>query len=695
MPDPADTDAVLERLERENRALAELVTGDDRVDPAEVEQLERELARARSDLAKLRYQRDSARHRVAALQARRWWRLGAALAEARRAPRRLLLLPVTVLRILFGPAAAPEVPAPGPPRDVGAGPSATQGPATTAGTSSGGGAQAAAPMTPARPHPVVRLQARHLLPPRPRAVSQLRIAAVLDTFSFASFAPDVDLVGLRPDTWRSALAADPPHLLLVESAWKGTEGAWEYQVGSYTYPGSVGLPRLRELVAFCRDNDIPTVFWNKEDPVHFDKFAEAARLFDVVLTTDADRIPAYRALDGLRAAVVDALPFAAQPRLHRPTHALAERDPRPVFAGTYYRNRHPERREQLEQLLDGARELGLLIYDRTHGQDNPSVGFPERFRPHITGGVPYEEMVRIYRRHRVFLNTNSVVDSPTMFSRRVFELLACGTPVVSTPGRGVEAMFGDIVPIVRSREEATVQLTRLLTDDRAWHHHAAAGLRAVLTGHTTQHRLAAIARTCGITDLVPYAERQATVLLLDDGAPHSVALAHHLAAALAEQDGAGQGGSGPDATATRGAALAIGTARQDAFTEVAAMTVRQDPAAPAPARWRELADRVHAPMVVLVAAADGLEQVQAVTDLLTALPLTAAGAVGTDPAGHAWAYVDRVHPAPLALDRQLVVEHGWDTAPAATEDGARLLAELGIRPYAIGALHAAADTRAG
>ena len=690
MPDPADTAAVLERLERENRALAELVTGADRVDAARVEQLERELARARTDLVKVRYQRDSARHRVAALQARRWWRLGAALAAARRAPGRLLLLPVTVLRILFGPAVTPDVPAPRRPRAAADPRSDTQAPPATRTTNSGGSAQSSAAATPARPHPVVRLQARYLLPPRPRSVAQLRIAAILDTFSFASFAPDVDLVGLRPDTWRSALAADPPHLLLVESAWKGTEGAWEYQVGSYTYPGSVGLPRLRELVGFCRENDIPTVFWNKEDPVHFDKFAEAARLFDVVLTTDADRIPAYRALDGLRAEVVDALPFAAQPRLHRPTHELADRDPRPVFAGTYYRNRHPERREQLEQLLDGARDLDLVIYDRTHGQDNPSVGFPARFHPHITGGVPYEEMVRIYRRHRVFLNTNSVVDSPTMFSRRVFELLACGTPVVSTPSRGVEAMFGDVVPIVRSREEATAQITRLLTDDRVWQHHSAAGLRAILAGHTTQHRLADIARRCGITDLVPYAERQATVLLLDDGAPRTLTLARRLAAALAAS-----GGTGPDATATRGPALAIGTAREDAFSDVEAMTVRQDPAAPAPARWRELADRVHAPMVVLVAATDALDQVPAVTDLLASLPLTTADAVGTDPSGRAWAYVDRVHAAPIALERQLVVEHGWDTAATATEDGARRLAELGIRPYAIGALHAAADTGAG
>jgi hypothetical protein len=129
-------------------------------------------------------------------------------------------------------------------------------------------------------------------------------------------------VTFRPDTWRAALEADRPHLLFVESAWKGNGGSWEFQVGSYSYPQSVGLPHLSELVEWCRAHDVPTVFWNKEDPVHFDKFKEAARLFDVVLTTDADRIPHYEALDGLRAEVVAALPFAAQPTLHHPTHEL-------------------------------------------------------------------------------------------------------------------------------------------------------------------------------------------------------------------------------------------------------------------------------------------------------------------------------------------------------------------------------------
>jgi glycosyltransferase involved in cell wall biosynthesis len=364
----------------------------------------------------------------------------------------------------------------------------------------------------ARPTVEVRPRRLAVRVTRPR---ELRISAVLDTFSAASFGPDADLdTSFGPDDWEPALESHAPHLLLVESAWQGNGGTWQYQVGSYSYATSVGLPHLTALVDRCRRLGIPTVFWNKEDPVHFDKFKEAATLFDVVLTTDADRIPAYEALPGARADTVEALPFAAQPALHHPVGAPDPREPYPVFAGTFYRNRHADRRVQLEMLLDAARPFGLRIFDRMGGEKTETAGFPDRFDEHVQGGLPYEEMVEAYRRYRVFLNTNSVTASPTMFSRRVFELLASGTPVVSTPSVGMEAMLGSVVRTVRTRDEATAALTELLTDDHAWRATSLAGLELVHGQHTTAHRLASLARTVGI-EVDPDADHAVTVLVTD------------------------------------------------------------------------------------------------------------------------------------------------------------------------------------
>ena len=88
-------------------------------------------------------------------------------------------------------------------------------------------------------------------------------------------------------------------------------------------PGSTHLtgpsaprPALVELVDWCREHGVPTVFWNKEDPVHYDDFLDTARLFDHVWTTDVERLDDYRR--DLGHDRVGVLPFAAQPAVHNP-----------------------------------------------------------------------------------------------------------------------------------------------------------------------------------------------------------------------------------------------------------------------------------------------------------------------------------------------------------------------------------------
>ncbi|MBN1607201.1 MAG: class I SAM-dependent methyltransferase, partial [Polyangiaceae bacterium] len=90
------------------------------------------------------------------------------------------------------------------------------------------------------------------------------VLAVLDEFTTSCFAPDCVLVRPRPDNWQALAEQYRPELVLIESAWKGNGGSWQYRVGSYTNcPGD----ELAELVNFARYHCVPVVFWNKEDPV--------------------------------------------------------------------------------------------------------------------------------------------------------------------------------------------------------------------------------------------------------------------------------------------------------------------------------------------------------------------------------------------------------------------------------------------
>lgn len=456
---------------------------------------QRRVEKLESRVARLEMDRDVARWRLESLKRRRWWRLAPALKGLIRRPWKLAAN-TAALRSALRPAPSlprPTAKTPKPLAASGQPPVSAPEPVPMAATEP--------PPAPAAAQTVVQVVTAPIsvVPRVPDpALSELRLAVIADEMTEAGFGPECELIRFTPPTWMEALERRPPHLLFVESAWRGNAGSWEYKVGSYSYPESIGLPDLTALVSWCRHRGIPTVFWNKEDPVHFTKFKEAAALFDVALTTDADLVDTYTALPGVEGRVSAALPFAAQPALHNPIGAMGGRDPRPVFAGTFYRNRHQDRQVQMEMLLDAALGFGLVIFDRMGGKVTESFGYPERFQSSILGSVPYAEMVEVYRRHKVFLNTNSVTTSPTMFSRRVFELLACGTPVVSTPSVGVAQMFGDIVRVVDSRAAADKALHELLDDSAIWADTARRGIVRIAGEHLYRDRLRTIADAAGL-----------------------------------------------------------------------------------------------------------------------------------------------------------------------------------------------------
>ncbi len=356
---------------------------------------------------------------------------------------------------------------------------------------------------PFAPHIGMGIDPKETVFPRPPAGPRRRVAIILDEFSRDCFAPEFEPVTFRPDNWANVLRTTGAEMLLVESAWHGNDGSWQYRVASYQK--NMG-DELLDLLACCKRNGVPTVFWNKEDPAHFDRFIAKAGLFDIVLTTDADCIPRYRERVGHDR--VYALPFAAQPAIHNPIQT-EPRLPKACFAGTYYATRFEQRQEDMLCLLRPAMRLGLDIFDRMHGAvgvQKDQYRFPDEFQPAIRGRLDYKDMVRTYKQYRVFLNVNSVRQSPTMFSRRVFELLACGTPVISTYAKGIEALLGhNGVFIAESEEDSQGILESLLGDRDAWALASALGIRKVLSEHTYAHRFASICRWAGLDRTGPKA----------------------------------------------------------------------------------------------------------------------------------------------------------------------------------------------
>lgn len=380
-------------------------------------------------------------------------------------------------------------------------------------------------------HPVVPLE-------RAPSFPHIRAGVILDDFSRAAFAPEWDQVVLTRN-WETQLD-DGLDLLFVESAWNGNSGQWKYQL-----TGTSGVKEdFTQLLAACNQRKIPTVFWNKEDPPHFEDFIEAAALFDYVFTSDINMVPAYR--ERLGHPRVWPLSFAAQPSIHNPVRAAGPREEDGVaFAGMYFAHKFPERRAQMEWLLPAAGQAAektqerFAIFSRQLGNDD-RYQFPPPLNSAVVGSLPYDEMLAAYKDFKVFLNVNSVVDSPSMCARRIFELTASGTAVVSSPSQATAAFFPSDEVFQPADSTAAYHTVRALLRsqelrDRAVH----VAARRVWGAHTYAHRIAEVVSHIGLPGSPGLGEGAGSVpgqgsvsVLASTNRPHQLA---HLFAQVGQQ----------------------------------------------------------------------------------------------------------------------------------------------------------------
>jgi glycosyltransferase involved in cell wall biosynthesis/spore maturation protein CgeB len=314
-------------------------------------------------------------------------------------------------------------------------------------------------------------------------INTLRMACVMDEFTYGSYAPECDLQQLTPDAWESEITAFKPELLFIESAWRGKDDKWGNKVGHNSH-------ELQGIIAWCKERSIPTLFWNKEDPVHFETFLTTAKQFDYVFTTDIDCIHRYKgALEHDR---VFFLPFACQPANNNPIEKYERKDAF-CFAGAYY-TRYPERTKDLESFVSELPAYKPFdIYDRNFGKTDANYQFPEMYQPYIVGTLAFEEIDKAYKGYRYAINLNSIKQSQTMFARRVYELLASNTVTVSNFSKGVRLMFGDLVATADSGAEIVNRLKIAEEQDPGMERLRLAALRKVLSEHTYADRFAYLA----------------------------------------------------------------------------------------------------------------------------------------------------------------------------------------------------------
>lgn len=494
----------------------------------------------------------------------------------------------------------------------------------------------------------------------PTSFAELRMAAICDEATRACLARECRLLSVPAD-WRSELEAFPPDLLFVESAWNGNNGQWQYQVAEYDHPDSRGRARLAQLVDWCRERDIPTVFWSNEPARYAERFAGAAALFDHVFTTNPGRQETLRALTP-QVRSVEVLPFAAQPRIHNLIRPARERQDVPCFAGRYTRTPGPGPSATLDELLDAALPLGLVVLDPSPGADEDRQPLPERFAARGAGHLPYDELVEAYKRFAVFLAPNHESDPAATVPRAVFELLACGTPVLGTVSPAADALFGEHVLVARDRAEADHILRRILADPARARSLMGAAARTVFGAHTYGHRMNTIAERVGLAARAD-TERDVAVIAVIGPGDSAAGLRTLVDDLLAQEHTPREvllGLAGPiDAGALARLERADGRLR----------TLRQEPEAATSERLRELARLAVSPWVAplrpgLRLAPEGL------ADLLTYTRFDDVDVVGAPPAADdalTHRMVSSVAPCPAVARRELVASRGWTFGPEAEE----------------------------
>jgi glycosyltransferase involved in cell wall biosynthesis len=327
-----------------------------------------------------------------------------------------------------------------------------------------------------------------------RSLSKLKVGVIADEFTSRTIAHSFETVPLSRSEGYLQVSSLDLDAIFVESAWEGPQDEWRRGVAYHPER----IDDLRRIIAVANARSIPVLFWNKEDPVHFRAFERTAGMIDHVFTTDADMVGLYLQNAASRARTVSSMPFYAEPEIHNALPADRPYSHTVSYAGTYYGDRFRERSIELHRILDAAKVHGLTIYDRQVNVANSPYSFPSELADFVREGVPYDEVLKVYKSHPVHINVNSANDSPTMFSRRVVEIAASGSVVLSGKGRGITEQLQGIEATDSYARWAEL-LQTWLTDERERLDEAWRQMRTVTRSHLAEHALTIMMRTAGLS----------------------------------------------------------------------------------------------------------------------------------------------------------------------------------------------------
>lgn len=293
--------------------------------------------------------------------------------------------------------------------------------------------------------------------------NNIKIALVSDELTAISLDNEKDIAvkHLTTHHWTWLFKVFKPDFLIVESCWRGFKDAWRYKLANYPDYPERHNEDVQRLLEMADKYNVPAVFWNKEDAAHFNRFINVASLFKYVLTVDSNCVERYQAILGNKVKV-GVLPFAVQPKFHYPTD-LPPRYRQSLFIGSYSKHLHNARQQWQDMAFSAASPYGLDIIDRNSDRKSDVYRYPALPNTSVYPAIAHNKTGDMYRQYSHALNVNTVTDSPSMFSRRLIEIMACGRLAVTNPSVAVSTRFEGMCEVIESREQADELFAQLST----------------------------------------------------------------------------------------------------------------------------------------------------------------------------------------------------------------------------------------
>jgi len=245
--------------------------------------------------------------------------------------------------------------------------------------------------------------------------------------------------------------------LLCESTWHGMDGSWKYAFN--LYQENKYSIELKKIISKFKKNKKKCIFYNKEDPTNYEKFYKSAELFDIIITTSQLCIEKYKHIYPNK--IIFDLPFLCNPIIHNPINNSKEKIV--YFIGGFYNNFIDRNKDTCKLLKDVIiKNYKLVIINRHYffpkltRQINRfqiyknKYEIPKEFKQFESPCVSHIEALNLYKNSLFHLNINTVTNCPTMSSRRLIELLACGCNVLSNFSKNIEYLK---LPVITDIEQ--------------------------------------------------------------------------------------------------------------------------------------------------------------------------------------------------------------------------------------------------